>query len=85
MRPDGSPHQTPVWFVFADPMWWVATAATNVKVRDVRADALLTLAVADPQAPIVAEGLAYIHPMPWPAEVLAASQANATGTPCWIG
>ena len=72
VRPDGSPHQTPVWFVFTDPLWWVATAATNAKVRNMRADARVSLAVADPEAPIVAEGVASIHPTPWPAEVVAA-------------
>ena len=72
VRPDGSPHQTPVWFVFTDPLWWVATAATNAKVRNMRADARVSLAVANPEAPIVAEGLASIHPVPWPAKVVAA-------------
>ena len=72
LRPDGSPHQTPVWFVFTAETWWVATAAANVKVRNVAADARVSLAVADPESPIVAEGLASIHPAPWPAEVLAA-------------
>lgn len=37
-----------------------------------RADARVSLAVADPEAPIVAGGLASIHPRPWPAEVVAA-------------
>ena len=72
VRPDGSPHQTPVWFVFTDPMWWVATAATNVKVRNVRDDPRVSIAVANPEAPVVAEGSAAIHPAPWPAEVVAA-------------
>jgi PPOX class probable F420-dependent enzyme len=72
LRPDGSPHQTPVWFVFTDPLWWVATAATNVKVRNVRVDSRISIAVADLEAPIVAEGSASIHSMPWPAEVIAA-------------
>ncbi len=29
LRPDGSPHQTPVWFVFTAETWWVATAGAN--------------------------------------------------------
>lgn len=46
-----------MWFVFTDPMWWVAIAATNVGVRNVLDDARVSTAVANSEAPIVAEGL----------------------------
>lgn len=79
VRPDGSPHQTPVWFVFLGQTWWVSTAARNVKVRNVIGDARVSVAVPRPGAPIVAEGSASIHRSGWPVDVVDAFAAKYNG------
>ncbi|MFC8846532.1 MULTISPECIES: pyridoxamine 5'-phosphate oxidase family protein [unclassified Micromonospora] len=35
LRPDGSPHVTPVWFLFRDDEWRICTQERNRKVRNV--------------------------------------------------
>lgn len=79
VRPDGSPHQTPVWFVLTDQTWWIATAASNVKVRNVTIDARVSVAIPRPAAPVVAEGSAAIHRSGWPVEVIDAFAAKYDG------
>ena len=59
LRPDGSPHTTPVWFVFDGSVISVATAARNAKVRNLRRDPRVSLAVdGSAAAPLVAQGRA---------------------------
>ena len=59
LRPDGSPHTTPVWFVFDGSVISVATAARNAKVRNLRRDPRVSLAVdGSAAAPLVAQGKA---------------------------
>jgi PPOX class probable F420-dependent enzyme len=59
LRPDGSPHTTPVWFVFDGSVISVATAARNAKVRNLRGDPRVSLAVdGSAAAPLVAQGSA---------------------------
>lgn len=79
LRPDGSPHQTPVWFVFIGQTWWIATAACNVKVRNVVNDARVSVAVPRLGAPVVAEGSASIYRSGWPVEVVNAFAAKYDG------
>lgn len=56
VRPDGSPHVTPVWFVFDHLTWWVATAQRNVKVANVEHQDQVSLALPDVGQPVVAQG-----------------------------
>lgn len=79
LRPDGSPHLTPVWFWFQDPRWWVSTAARNVKVANVAVDTRVSLALPDGTSPVVAEGTAAIHWRDPPIEVVAAFAAKYEG------
>jgi PPOX class probable F420-dependent enzyme len=72
IRPDGSPHVTPVWFVYLDSRWWICTAARNRKVHNVAADPRVSLALEDGRAPVVAEGTVLIHRESFPLEVVAA-------------
>ena len=59
LRPDGSPHTTPVWFVLDETAIWIATGRRNVKVANVRADPRVSIAVdGSADAPLVAEGKA---------------------------
>ncbi|SKA96442.1 Pyridoxamine 5'-phosphate oxidase [Agreia bicolorata] len=62
LRADGSPHTTPVWFVLVENTFWIASAATNVKVRNVIADDRVSLAI-DGTAPNphVAQGRVVVH------------------------
>jgi PPOX class probable F420-dependent enzyme len=72
LRPDGSPHVTPVWFVHSAGQWWIGTAAGNRKVRNVAADPRVSLALENGDAPVVAEGTATVYRDTFPAEVVAA-------------
>lgn len=47
VRRDGSPHLTPVWFVFDDGTWWIATARRNVKVANIERQDQVSLALPD--------------------------------------
>ena len=66
VRPDGSPHTTPVWFVLDDGTFWIASAANNVKIRNLARDDRVSLAIdgsaTEPSSqPHVAQGRASIH------------------------
>jgi PPOX class probable F420-dependent enzyme len=63
-RPDGRPHLTPVWFVWALDRFWVGTAPGAVKVRNLTANPAVALALESGNRPIVAEGTATIHAGP---------------------
>ncbi len=71
-RPDGRPHVVPIWFVYVDDRFWVATGATSVKVRNIANQSGVTAALEDGNAPVVAEGAARIHPRPYPDGVVVA-------------
>jgi PPOX class probable F420-dependent enzyme len=63
LRPDGSPHTTPVWFVFDGAVISVATAARNAKVRNLRGDPRVSVAIdGTAAAPLVAQGSATFVP-----------------------
>ncbi len=79
VRPDGSPHVTPVWFVFIDGVWWVATARRNMKVANVENQDQVSLALPDPERPAVAQGRARIHRSNFPSEVLRAFAVKYDG------
>jgi PPOX class probable F420-dependent enzyme len=71
VRPDGSPHLTPVWFVYRADTWWVCSAARNKKVRNLERNPRVALALEGGRAPAVAEGSAVVHREAFPAEVVA--------------
>lgn len=79
VRPDGSPHVTPVWFVFADGLWWVATSRRNVKVTNVQHQDQVSLALPDAERPVVAQGRVRIHSSGFPEEVVQAFAAKYDG------
>jgi len=70
LRPDGSPHVTPVWFVFHETTWWVGSSARNKKVRNLARDPRVSLALEGGAAPVVAEGSATIHRDGFPAHIV---------------
>jgi PPOX class probable F420-dependent enzyme len=79
LRPDGSPHLTPVWFVHREGVFWIGTAAHSVKVRNVRADPRVSLALPDGDAPVVAEGSARLLADAYPEDVVTAFAAKYDG------
>jgi F420H(2)-dependent biliverdin reductase len=72
VRPNGSPHLTPVWFVFGTDRWWICSSERSRKVRYMRGNPRLSLALEDGVAPVVAEGRAIVHHDGFPATVVAA-------------
>ncbi|PPK97695.1 PPOX class probable F420-dependent enzyme [Kineococcus xinjiangensis] len=72
LRADGSAHVTPVWFVYDGGTWWVGCDGHSVKVRNVLADARVSLALEDGTAPVVAEGLTRVHRDAFPERIVAA-------------
>lgn len=76
LRPDGSPHLTPVWFVYVRDSWWVCSGERSIKARNLAADARVSLALEDAMAPVVVEGIARIHDVGFPADVIVAFDAK---------
>ena len=70
-RPDGRPHLVPIWFVFVDDRFYVCTAGTSVKVRNVRANATASVSLESGNQPVIAEGTARVVSRPYPAAVAA--------------
>ncbi|MEV0633547.1 pyridoxamine 5'-phosphate oxidase family protein [Streptomyces sp. NPDC050619] len=76
MRPDGSPHVTPVWFVFLRDTWWVGADGGSVKVRNIEKFSRVSLALEDGRFPVVAEGEAVLHRGAFPSEITEAFAAK---------
>ncbi|WP_410576342.1 nitroreductase/quinone reductase family protein [Amycolatopsis sp. lyj-108] len=76
LRADGSPHVTPVWFVYLGDAFWIGSGERNVKVRNIGADPRVSLALEDGDAPAVAEGVARVHRGALREDVLAALAAK---------
>ncbi|GAA0813677.1 pyridoxamine 5'-phosphate oxidase family protein [Spirilliplanes yamanashiensis] len=55
-------HQTPVWFIFHESALWICSAEKNRKVRNVRLDPRVSVALEGGAAPVVAEGRVTLHP-----------------------
>jgi F420H(2)-dependent biliverdin reductase len=76
VRPDGSPHVTPVWFVFLQDSWWIGVDGGSVKVRTVEKNPRVSLALEDGRSPVVAEGEVQLHRDEFPPSVTAAFAAK---------
>lgn len=62
LRPDGSPHTTPVWFVYENERVWIATGERNAKVANVAGDGRVSVAVDGAASnPLVGEGRVVVH------------------------
>jgi PPOX class probable F420-dependent enzyme len=79
LRVDGSPHVTPVWFVYLGDTFWIGSGERNVKVRNVVHDPRVSLALEDGDEPVVAEGRARVHRGRLRTDVLAAISAKYDG------
>ncbi|MQS07353.1 pyridoxamine 5'-phosphate oxidase [Streptomyces sp. IF17] len=72
VRADGSPHVTPVWFVFLRERWWIGVHAGSVKARLVARSPRVSLALEDGERPVVAEGGVRVHREDFPPDVVEA-------------
>lgn len=77
VRPDGSPHTTPVWFVHLRERWWVGMDSGTVKVRNTTRNPRVSLALEDGRYPVVAEGeVVTAARLPFPGDVVEAFRAK---------
>jgi F420H(2)-dependent biliverdin reductase len=58
VRPTGTPHLVPIWFVWMAGRIYLCTAANSVKVRNLRQNPQVSIALEDGAHPIVIEGRA---------------------------
>lgn len=58
VRPTGTPHLVPIWFVWVAGRIYLCTAAGSVKVRNLMQNPHVAIALEDGSQPIVIEGLA---------------------------
>src|SRR5512143_2963724 len=58
VRPNGTPHLVPIWFVWMAGKIYLCTGADSVKVRNLLQNPHVSLALEDSNQPIVIEGLA---------------------------
>ncbi|MEU7246390.1 pyridoxamine 5'-phosphate oxidase family protein [Streptomyces sparsogenes] len=72
VRPDGSAHVTPVWFVYQSSRWWIGSDHSSVKVRNILKEPRVSLALEDGRFPVVAEGDASLIRGGFPREVVTA-------------
>lgn len=77
LRRNGSPHVTPVWFVFVRGTWWIGADRASVKLRNIENDPRVSLALEGGEAPVVAEG----HARTWHVPPGAAATPDAEPTP----
>lgn len=76
VRPDGTPHVTPVWFVYLRDRWWIGVDGASVKVRNIENFSRVSLALEDGRFPVVAEGEVILHRAAFPPGITAAFAAK---------
>lgn len=65
VRPDGRPHLVPLWFAWHAGNIYICTEDNSVKVRNIRANPHVALALDHGPQAVVCEGIATIVPPPW--------------------
>jgi F420H(2)-dependent biliverdin reductase len=58
VRPNGTPHLVPIWFVWVAGKIYLCTGADSVKVRNLLQNPHVSIALEDGAHPFVIEGLA---------------------------
>ena len=58
VRPNGTPHLVPIWFVWAAGKIYLCTGADSVKVRNLMQNPHVSIALENGSQPMVIEGLA---------------------------
>jgi F420H(2)-dependent biliverdin reductase len=62
VRPNGSPHLVPIWFVSQGGLIYICTDPESVKVRNLQHNGRVSLALEDGSKPIIFEGSARVVP-----------------------
>ncbi len=70
VRPDLRPHLVPVWFIALDGRIYIGTDPRSVKIKNIRNNPRVVLALEDGTHPVIVEGLASILDQPYPETVL---------------
>ena len=60
VRPTGTPHLVPIWFVWVAEKIYLCTGADSVKVRNLTQNPQVSIALEDGSQPIVIEGRAQL-------------------------
>ena len=60
VRPNGAPHLIPIWFVVHHGLIYVCTPPDSVKVRNLRRNPRIALALEDGSVPVILEGTAML-------------------------
>jgi len=60
VRPNGTPHLVPIWFVVVDEKWYFATDPNSVKARNLQQNPAIAISLEDGTNPYVIEGEAKI-------------------------
>ncbi len=63
VRPNGTPHLVPIWFIWMSGRIYLCTGADSVKVRNLRRQPYVSIALEDGSQPLVMEGLARFAPI----------------------
>jgi PPOX class probable F420-dependent enzyme len=72
VRASGAPHLIPIWFVAHHDHIYICTAPDSVKVRNLRRNPHVALALEDGSVPVILEGTAVVMVnAAAPAEVIA--------------
>ena len=60
VRPNGTPHLAPIWFVWVEDKAYVCTSAESVKARNMQAQPIVSFSLENGNAPVVLEGRAHL-------------------------
>ena len=55
-RPTGKPHLVPIWFIWLNERFYICTESKSVKIRNLRHNAGVCVALEDGNKPVIAEG-----------------------------
>lgn len=75
VRPDGSPHLVPIWFVWHKNKAYLCTSENSVKAKNIRANPRVAFALEGGDDPVLVQGTAKILDNA-PAEITDAFKAK---------
>ena len=52
LRPEGTPHVAPVWFLWDDGKAWVMADGGAIKVRNIKQNPAVAVSIATPERPL---------------------------------
>ena len=67
VKPDGSPHVTPVWYLWKAPYLLIAVVSTSLKVRNIKQNPQVAVTIDTDSSPaqgVIIEGRALIKNLP---------------------